>query len=92
MAQEKEGASKSEAPVVSTGKPQANQPLKEGKKNKKKDWKKTELPSYRLPRIQKYYIENLFNMARTLMELKDKEEQSMRQSSFPKKSLCLLRK
>ncbi|MBW0589795.1 hypothetical protein O181_129510 [Austropuccinia psidii MF-1] len=78
-------ASKEEAPVASTSKPQANQLPQEGKKNKKKNWRKPYSPSFRIPKIQKDAMENVFNMARTLMEFKDKEEQRMRQLHFPKK-------
>ncbi|MBW0552879.1 hypothetical protein O181_092594 [Austropuccinia psidii MF-1] len=78
-------ASKEEAPVAFTSKPKANQPPQEGKKNKKKIWRKPYSPSYRIPKIQKYAMENVFNMARTLMEFKDREEQRMRQPHFPKK-------
>ncbi|MBW0592676.1 hypothetical protein O181_132391 [Austropuccinia psidii MF-1] len=75
----KKEATKEEAPVASTSKPQ------EGKKNKKKNWRKPYSPSYRIPKIQKDAMDNVFNMARTLMEFKDKEEQRMRQPHFPKK-------
>ncbi|MBW0502016.1 hypothetical protein O181_041731 [Austropuccinia psidii MF-1] len=70
---------KEEAPVASTSKPQ------EGKKNKKKNWRETYSPGYRIQKIQKDAMDNVFNMARTLMEFKDKEEQRMRQPHFPKK-------
>ncbi|MBW0584221.1 hypothetical protein O181_123936 [Austropuccinia psidii MF-1] len=66
-------------------KPQANPLPQEGKKNKKKNWRKPYSPSYRIPKIQKDAMENVFNMARTLMEFKDKEEQRMRQPHFSKK-------
>ncbi|MBW0505747.1 hypothetical protein O181_045462 [Austropuccinia psidii MF-1] len=63
-----------------------SQPLpQEGKKNKKKNWRKPYSPSYRMSKIQKDAMDNVFNMARTLMELKDKEEQRMSQPHFPKK-------
>ncbi|MBW0579409.1 hypothetical protein O181_119124 [Austropuccinia psidii MF-1] len=78
-------AKKKEAPVASTRKPQANQPPKEGNKNKKKNWRKPYSPSYRIPKIQKNAMDNVFKMARTLMEFKDKEQQRMRQPHFPKK-------
>ncbi|MBW0578031.1 hypothetical protein O181_117746 [Austropuccinia psidii MF-1] len=78
-------ASKEEAPVASTRKPQANQPPQEGKKNNKKNWRKPYSPSYRVPKIQKDAMDNVFNMAITLMEFKDKEEKRMRQPHFPKK-------
>ncbi|MBW0507880.1 hypothetical protein O181_047595 [Austropuccinia psidii MF-1] len=79
----KEG-SKEEAPVASTSKPQANQPPQEGKKNKKKNWRKPHSPNYRISKIQKDTMDNFFNMARILMEFKDKEEQRMRKPHFPK--------
>ncbi|MBW0589699.1 hypothetical protein O181_129414 [Austropuccinia psidii MF-1] len=72
-------ASKEEAPVASTSKPQANQPSQERKKNKKNNLRKPYSPSYRIPKIQKDA------MARTLIEFKDKEDQRMRQPHFPKK-------
>ena len=82
---QKEGGNQEEAPVASTSKPQANQLPQEGKKNKKTNWRKPYSPSYRIPKIQKHAMDNVFNMARTLMEFKDKEEQRMRQPHFPKK-------
>ncbi|MBW0484716.1 hypothetical protein O181_024431 [Austropuccinia psidii MF-1] len=72
--------SKEEAPVASTRKPP-----QEGKKNKKKNWRKPYYPSYRIPKIQTDSMENVFNMARTLMEFNNKEEQTIRQPHFPKK-------
>ncbi|MBW0521460.1 hypothetical protein O181_061175 [Austropuccinia psidii MF-1] len=84
LEQKKRGASKGEAPLASTSKPQAIQPPQEGKKNKKKR-KKLYSPSYRIPRIQKNAMENVFNTARKLIKLKDKEQQRMRQPHFPKK-------
>ncbi|MBW0570816.1 hypothetical protein O181_110531 [Austropuccinia psidii MF-1] len=65
-------------------KPQANPLPQEWKKNKKKNWRKPYSPSYRIPKLQKDAMENVFNMARTLMEFKDKEEQRMGQPHFPK--------
>ncbi|MBW0582610.1 hypothetical protein O181_122325 [Austropuccinia psidii MF-1] len=81
---QKREASKEEAPVASTSKPQENQLPQEGK-NKKKNCKKPYSPSYRIPKIQKDAMDNVFNMARTLMQFKDKEEQRIRQPHFPKK-------
>ncbi|MBW0510563.1 hypothetical protein O181_050278 [Austropuccinia psidii MF-1] len=75
----KKEATKEEAPVAPTSKPQ------EGKKNKKKNWRKPYSPSYRIPKIQKDAMENFFNMARTLMEFKDEEEERMIQPHFPNK-------
>ncbi|MBW0512261.1 hypothetical protein O181_051976 [Austropuccinia psidii MF-1] len=81
----KREANKEEAPVASTTKPQANQPPQEGKKNKKKNWRKPYFPSYMIPKIQKDAMDNIFNMARTLMEFKDKEEGRMRKPHLPRK-------
>ncbi|MBW0586476.1 hypothetical protein O181_126191 [Austropuccinia psidii MF-1] len=50
-----------------------------------KELKKQYSPSYRIPKIQKDAMDNVFNMSRTLMEVRDKEEQRMRQPHFPKK-------
>ncbi|MBW0505646.1 hypothetical protein O181_045361 [Austropuccinia psidii MF-1] len=82
-AQKKE-ESKEEAPVASTSRPQVNQLPQQGKKNKN-NWRKPYSPSYKIPEVQKDVMENVFNMARTLMKYKDKEEQRMRQPHFPKK-------
>ncbi|MBW0593578.1 hypothetical protein O181_133293 [Austropuccinia psidii MF-1] len=76
---------KEKAPVASTSKPKAKPLPQEGNKNNKKNRRKPHSPSYRIPKIQKDVMENVFNMARTLMEFKDKEEQRMRQPHFPKK-------
>ncbi|MBW0587471.1 hypothetical protein O181_127186 [Austropuccinia psidii MF-1] len=81
---------KEEAPVASTRKPQANQLPQEGKKNKKNNWRKPYSPSYRIPRIKNVSMEKILNMARNVMEFKDKVEQRMRQPPFPKKYICLL--
>ncbi|MBW0590907.1 hypothetical protein O181_130622 [Austropuccinia psidii MF-1] len=86
----KREASKEEAPVASTSKPEVNKPPQEGKKNKKKNWRKPYSPSYRIPKIQKDAMDNVFHMARALMEFKDKEEQRMRQPRFPNKYSYLL--
>ncbi|MBW0557073.1 hypothetical protein O181_096788 [Austropuccinia psidii MF-1] len=59
--------SKEESQVASTRRPQANQPPQEGKKNKKKNWKKPYSLRHRIPIIQKDYMENLFKMARTFI-------------------------
>ncbi|MBW0540124.1 hypothetical protein O181_079839, partial [Austropuccinia psidii MF-1] len=72
-------ATKEEAPVASTSKPQANTIPQEEKKNKKKNWRTPYSPSYRIPNIQKDAMDNVFNMARSLMEFKEKEEQRIRQ-------------
>ncbi|MBW0593896.1 hypothetical protein O181_133611 [Austropuccinia psidii MF-1] len=74
----KKEATKKEAPVASTSKPQANPLPQEGKKNKKRNWRKTYSPSYIIPKIQNNAMDNVFNMARTFIEFKGKEEQRMR--------------
>ncbi|MBW0590782.1 hypothetical protein O181_130497 [Austropuccinia psidii MF-1] len=76
---------KEKSPVASTSKPQANPLPQEGKKNKKKNWRKPYSSSYIISKIQKDAVDNVFNMAQNLMELKDKEEQRMRQPHLPKK-------
>ncbi|MBW0582539.1 hypothetical protein O181_122254 [Austropuccinia psidii MF-1] len=81
----KKEASKEEAPVASTSKPHDNLLSQEGKKKKKNNWRKPYSPSYRIPKIQKDAMDNVFNMGRTLMEFKDKEEERMRQPPFRKK-------
>ncbi|MBW0584099.1 hypothetical protein O181_123814 [Austropuccinia psidii MF-1] len=81
----KREASKEETPVASTSKPTASQPPQEGKKNKKKNWRKPYFPSYRISRIQKEAMDNFFCMTRTLKQFKNKEEQGIRQTHFLKK-------
>ncbi|MBW0493682.1 hypothetical protein O181_033397 [Austropuccinia psidii MF-1] len=81
----KREAAKEEAPVASTSKPQANPLPQEGKNNKKKNWRKPYSPSFRIPKLQQDAMDNVFNMARILMEFKDKEEQRMAQTHLPKK-------
>ncbi|MBW0580339.1 hypothetical protein O181_120054, partial [Austropuccinia psidii MF-1] len=81
----KREATKEEAPVSSTSKPQANPLTQEWKKNKKKNLRKPYSPSNRIPKIQKDAMDNVFKISRTLMEFKDKEEQRMRQPPFPNK-------
>ncbi|MBW0590393.1 hypothetical protein O181_130108 [Austropuccinia psidii MF-1] len=76
---------KKEALVASNSKHQANQLPQEGKKNKKRNWRKPYSSIYGIPKIQKDAMDKVSNMARTLIEFKDKEEQRMRQNHFPKK-------
>ncbi|MBW0502191.1 hypothetical protein O181_041906 [Austropuccinia psidii MF-1] len=52
---------------------------------KENNLRKPYFPSYRIPKIQKDSMDNDFNMSRTLMEFKDKEDQRMRQPHFPRK-------
>ncbi|MBW0499095.1 hypothetical protein O181_038810 [Austropuccinia psidii MF-1] len=58
--------SKEEAQVASTSKPKAIQPPQEGKTNKKKNWRKLYPPIYRIPRIQKDAMDNVFNRKKEL--------------------------
>ncbi|MBW0542733.1 hypothetical protein O181_082448 [Austropuccinia psidii MF-1] len=78
-------ARKEKAPVASTSKHQVNQTPQKGKKNKKKNRRKPNYPSYRILRTQKDAMENVFNMARTFIKFKDKEEKRRRQPHLPKK-------
>ncbi|MBW0476239.1 hypothetical protein O181_015954 [Austropuccinia psidii MF-1] len=55
------------------------------REEQEKELEKPYSPSYRIPKIQKDSMDNVFNMARTLMEFKAKEEQRMRQPHLPKK-------
>ncbi|MBW0522889.1 hypothetical protein O181_062604 [Austropuccinia psidii MF-1] len=50
-----------------------------------KELEETIFPKIQDPKIQKDAMDNVLNMAKTLMEFKDKEEQRMRQPHFPKK-------
>ncbi|MBW0480512.1 hypothetical protein O181_020227 [Austropuccinia psidii MF-1] len=72
-----------EAPQASKSKNTPQQAPKKGKKAPKRNtkgkakpkWKKSYAQSYRIPKREKTAINNLFNMARALMELKNKEEE-----------------
>ncbi|MBW0580148.1 hypothetical protein O181_119863 [Austropuccinia psidii MF-1] len=81
----KREARKEEAPVASTSKPPANQTLQEGEKNNKTNLWKPYFSNYRIPRIKKDAMEDVCNIARALMEFKDKEEQRMTKPHFQKK-------
>ncbi|MBW0590190.1 hypothetical protein O181_129905 [Austropuccinia psidii MF-1] len=81
-----------EAPQASTSKnwpqPVPKKPKKTPKTNQKgktkPKWNKPYHQNYRIPNKEKTAVDNVFNMARTLMELKNKEEGILNQS-FPKK-------
>ncbi|MBW0527793.1 hypothetical protein O181_067508 [Austropuccinia psidii MF-1] len=81
-----------EAPQASTRKNVPQQVPKQGKKipksnqkgKEKPKWNKPYPQNYRIPKKEKTAINNVFNMARTLMEFKNKEKQTMKQS-FPNK-------
>ncbi|MBW0525423.1 hypothetical protein O181_065138 [Austropuccinia psidii MF-1] len=97
LAQGKEN-SQVEAPQASTSKnlpqqvpkkpkqiPKTNQKGKKKAKGKAKPkWNKPYLEHYRIPKKEKTAIDNVFNMERTLMEFKNKEEERLNQY-FPKK-------
>ncbi|MBW0559758.1 hypothetical protein O181_099473 [Austropuccinia psidii MF-1] len=81
-----------EAPQASTSRnpPQKvpNKPKKTPKTNHKgkgkPKWNKPYPQNYRILKKEKTAMDNVFNMARTLMEFKNKEEERLSQS-FPKK-------
>ncbi|MBW0531460.1 hypothetical protein O181_071175 [Austropuccinia psidii MF-1] len=66
----KEEETKEDPPVASTSKPQG-QPTSPGREEEQEK----ELEKTIFPKIQKDAMENVFNMDRTLMEFKKKEEQ-----------------
>ncbi|MBW0536349.1 hypothetical protein O181_076064 [Austropuccinia psidii MF-1] len=97
LSQEKEN-SPVEAPQASTSKtlpqqvpnkpkqtPKTNQKGKQKEKGKAKPkWNKPYPQNYRIPKKEKTTMDNVLNMARTLMEFRNKEEERLNQS-FPKK-------
>ncbi|MBW0522503.1 hypothetical protein O181_062218 [Austropuccinia psidii MF-1] len=85
LAQKKERGKQGRSPSSFYQKATSHTASQEGKKNKKKNWRKPYSTIYRILTIQKAAMENFFNRERALMELKDKEEQRMRQPHFPKK-------
>ncbi|MBW0509875.1 hypothetical protein O181_049590 [Austropuccinia psidii MF-1] len=65
--------------------PNNNQKGKKKAKGKAKPkWKKPYPQNYMIPKKEKTARDNVFNMAQTLMEFKNKEEERLSQS-FPKK-------
>ncbi|MBW0511481.1 hypothetical protein O181_051196 [Austropuccinia psidii MF-1] len=78
-----------EAPQASTSKHLPQQVPKKPKKTPKTDqkgkakpkWNKPYPQNYRTPKKEKTAMDNVFNMARTLMEFKNKEEERLNQSS-----------
>ncbi|MBW0593943.1 hypothetical protein O181_133658 [Austropuccinia psidii MF-1] len=50
---------------------QPNSPRR--KEEQERHWRKPYSPSYRIPKMQKDSMENIFNKARSLMEFKEKE-------------------
>ncbi|MBW0522410.1 hypothetical protein O181_062125, partial [Austropuccinia psidii MF-1] len=62
---------------------QPTSPIREEEQEKELD--RTIFPKLQDSKIQKDAMNNVFNMARNLMEFKDKEEQIMRQPHFAKK-------
>ncbi|MBW0562876.1 hypothetical protein O181_102591 [Austropuccinia psidii MF-1] len=55
-----------------------------GKGKGKPKWNKPYMQNYRIPKKENTAMDNVFNMARTLMEFKNKEEERLNQS-FPNK-------
>ncbi|MBW0480498.1 hypothetical protein O181_020213 [Austropuccinia psidii MF-1] len=51
---------------------------------KEEELEETEFPKLHNFKIQKDAMVNVFKMARTLMEFKDKEDKSMKQPNLPK--------
>ncbi|MBW0530201.1 hypothetical protein O181_069916 [Austropuccinia psidii MF-1] len=67
--------------------PKRNQKGKQKARGKEKSkWNKTYPQNYRIPKKEKTAMANVFNIARTLMEFKNKEEQRLNQL-FPKKEI-----
>ncbi|MBW0485564.1 hypothetical protein O181_025279 [Austropuccinia psidii MF-1] len=85
LAQQEKGGKQGRSPSSFYQKASSQPTSQEGKKNKKKNWRKPYSPGYKIPRIQKDSMENVFNIARTMMELKRKERQRRRKTNFPKK-------
>ncbi|MBW0561989.1 hypothetical protein O181_101704 [Austropuccinia psidii MF-1] len=83
-----------EAPQASKSKNPPQKALNKGKqtpKSKQKakgktksKWNEPDPQNYRIPKREKKAMENVFNMAQTLMEFKNKEEEILNQS-IPKK-------
>ena len=92
LAQGKE-TSQVEAPQASTSKnppqkvpnkpKQAPKTNQKGKQKANPKWNKPYPQNYRIPKKEKTAMDNVFNMERTLMEFKNKEEERLNQS-FPK--------
>ncbi|MBW0559407.1 hypothetical protein O181_099122 [Austropuccinia psidii MF-1] len=80
----KKEASKEEAPVASTSKPQANQLPQEGKKKKKKDWRRPYSPSYRIPKIQKRCHGQCLQHGQNLDGIQGQRRTKDERTSFPK--------
>ncbi|MBW0563118.1 hypothetical protein O181_102833 [Austropuccinia psidii MF-1] len=55
------------------------------KEEQEKELEETRFPRLHDPENPKDPMDNVFNMARTLMEFKDNEEQRMQQPHFPRK-------
>ncbi|MBW0593973.1 hypothetical protein O181_133688 [Austropuccinia psidii MF-1] len=82
---QKEGGNQGRSPISFYQQAPSQPTSQEGKKNMKKNWRKPYSPSYRIPKIKKDAMDNVFNMARTLMKFKYKEEKRIRKPHFPKK-------
>ncbi|MBW0472277.1 hypothetical protein O181_011992 [Austropuccinia psidii MF-1] len=82
---QKEGGKQGGRPSILYQKASSQPTSPRREEKQEKNCRKPYSPSYRIPKIQKDAMENVFNMSRTLMEFKDKEEKRMRQPHFPKK-------
>ncbi|MBW0589323.1 hypothetical protein O181_129038 [Austropuccinia psidii MF-1] len=78
------------APEVSKNKPKGPQKKQRGPKNHqskgkgKANWQRPYPQGYRIPKLEPSAMDNVFNMARTLMEFTAKEKERMNRT-FPKK-------
>ncbi|MBW0507666.1 hypothetical protein O181_047381 [Austropuccinia psidii MF-1] len=81
---QKEGGNQGRSPSSFYQKAPSQPTSSRREEEQKKNWRKPNSPSYRIPKIQNNALDNVFKMARTLMEFKDKEEQIMIQPHFPK--------
>ncbi|MBW0554943.1 hypothetical protein O181_094658 [Austropuccinia psidii MF-1] len=81
----KEGGKQGRSPIsfYQQASSQPTSPRKE--EEQEKELEETIFPKLQDPKNQKDSMDNIFNIARTFMELKNKEKQRMRQHHFPKK-------
>ncbi|MBW0574762.1 hypothetical protein O181_114477 [Austropuccinia psidii MF-1] len=80
----KKDATKEEAPVASTRKPQANVLPQEGKKNKKKNWRKPYSPSCRIPKNPKGSHGHCIQHGQNLDGIQGQGRTKNEPTSFPK--------
>ncbi|MBW0563586.1 hypothetical protein O181_103301 [Austropuccinia psidii MF-1] len=86
---QKASTSSKPAPEVSKDKPKGPHKNQRGPKNhqskgnSKANWHRPYPQGYRIPKLEPSGVDNVFNMARTLMEFTAKEQQRMNRT-FPK--------